>query len=328
MLYPVLKVIVRLAARIFCRKIIINNPAMLKEKGPLILACSHPNSFLDAVLMDILFEQPVWSLTRGDAFLNKRITRLFYKLKMLPVYRPSEGVENLSENYKTFDACVELFKRDQVVLIFSEGLCANEWHLRSLKKGTARLAYKCQQENIPLKILPVGINYSSFKRFGKNLFVNFGNIFTANDLDKNLSDGAWNQVFNNTLQQELRPLVFEIEKKDKAKQKELLEIKPSLLTKLLLAIPAVIGWITHVPFYLPIKYWVFKKYNETVHIDSMLIVVSLFTYPFYLLLITFLLFITFNTYWVLLLLIILPFTAWSYVQLKGQLDRFDKKVLV
>jgi len=320
MLYSILKVIVRLAAKIFCRKIIINNPELLKGKGPMILACSHPNSFLDAVLMDILFEHPVWSLTRGDAFLNKRITRLFYKLKMLPVYRPSEGVENLSENYKTFDACIELFKRHQIVLIFSEGLCVNEWHLRPLKKGTARLAYKCQQENIPLKILPVGINYSSFKRFGKNLFVNFGNIFTANDFDKNLSDGTWNQVFNNKLQQELSPLVFEIEKKDKKKQKELLEINLPLFTKILLAIPAAIGWLIHAPLYLPIKYWVNKKYHDTGHLDAMQIVLPLFIYPFYLLLVTFLLFFTLNSYWVFLLMIILPFTAWSYVQVKGQLD--------
>ena len=323
MLYSVLKVIVRLAAKIFCRKIIINKPELLNEKGPMILACSHPNSFLDAVLMDILFEQPIWSLTRGDAFLNKRITNLFYKLKMLPVYRPSEGVENLSENYKTFDACIELFKRHQIVLIFSEGLCVNEWHLRSLKKGTARLAYKCQQENIPLKILPVGINYSSFKRFGKNLFVNFGNIFTVNDFDKNLSDGAWNQVFNNTLQQELRPLVYEIQKEDKAKQKELLEIKILLFKKIFLAIPAAIGWLVHAPLYLPIKYWVNKKYNNSGHVDAMQIVLPLFTYPFYLLLIALILFFILKTWWVSLLFIILPFTAWSYVQVKKQLDELD-----
>jgi len=101
----------------------------------------------------------------------------------------------------------------------------------------------------------------------------------------------------------------------------LLEIKPSLLTKILLAIPATIGWLAHAPFYLPIKYWVFKKYSKTVHIDSMLIAIPLFSYPFYLLLITFLLFINLNTYWVFLLFIILPFTAWSYVQVKEQLDK-------
>ena len=287
----------------------------------MILACSHPNSFLDAVLMDILFEKPVWSLTRGDAFLNKKVNNVLFKLKMLPVYRPSEGVENLSENYKTFDTCIELFKRNAIVLIFSEGFCENEWHLRSLKKGTARLAYKCQQENIPLKILPVGINYSSFKRFGKNLFVNLGNIFTVNDFDKNLSDGSWNQVFNTTLQQELRPLVFEIEKENKAKQEELLKIRIPLLTKIFLAVPAAIGWVAHAPLYLPIRYWVHKKYNNSGHVDSMQIVLSLLIYPFYLLLFTILLFFILKTWLVFFMLIILPFTAWSYVQLKGQLDK-------
>ncbi len=320
MLYSVLKVIVRLAAKIFCRKIIINNRQLLKENGPMILACNHPNSFLDAVLMDILFEQPVWSLTRGDAFLNKRVNNILFKLKMLPVYRPSEGVENLSENYKTFDSCIELFKCNAVVLIFSEGLCVNEWHLRPLKKGTARLAYKCQEENIPLKILPVGINYSSFQRFGKNLFVNFGNIFSIKEFDKNLSDGVFYQVFNTRLQNELRPLVFEIEKKDKAKQKELLEIKISTITKILLAIPAVIGWLVHAPLYLPIKYWVHKKYYGTGHADSMHITLSLLYYPLYLLLIVSILFFILKSWWVFLLFIILPFTAWSYVQVKGQLD--------
>jgi 1-acyl-sn-glycerol-3-phosphate acyltransferase len=321
MLYATLKVIVRLAAKIFCRKIIINNRDLLKENGPMILACSHPNSFLDAVMMDILFERPVWSLTRGDAFLNKRITKLFYHLKMLPVYRPSEGVENLSENYRTFDACIELFKRNQIVLIFSEGLCENEWHLRSLKKGTARLAYKCQQENIPLKILPVGINYSSFKRFGKNLFVNFGNIFTVDHFDKNLSDGAWNQVFNNQLHHELRPLVFEIEKEDTARQKDILKIKIPLLKKIFLAFPAAIGWLVHAPLYLPIKYWVHKNYKNSGHVDSMQVVLSLFIYPFYVLLSTILLFFILRTWLVFFMFIILPLTAWSYVQLKGQLDK-------
>jgi apolipoprotein N-acyltransferase len=88
----------------------------------------------------------------------------------------------------------------------------------------------------------------------------------------------------------------------------------------LLAIPASIGWIIHAPLYLPIKYWVHKKYNDTGHLDAMQIVLPLFIYPFYLLFVTFLLFITLNSYWVFLLIIILPFTAWSYVQVKGQLD--------
>jgi len=116
-------------------------------------------------------------------------------------------------------------------------------------------------------------------------------------------------------------LVFEIDKKDKAKQKELLEIKLSLITRILLTIPAVIGLFVHAPFYLLIKYWVHKKYNNTGHLTAMQIVVSLFLYPVYLLLIVLILLFTLNSWWVLLLFFLLPFTAWSYVQVKGQLDK-------
>jgi len=57
---------------------------MLKEKGPLLLACNHPNSFLDAVLIDALFEQPVYSLARGDVFKKPFYIKLLTALKYCP----------------------------------------------------------------------------------------------------------------------------------------------------------------------------------------------------------------------------------------------------
>ena len=42
---------------------------------------------------------------------------------MFPVYRTSEGVENLGINYETFDECKNIFKKNGVVLIFSEAKC-------------------------------------------------------------------------------------------------------------------------------------------------------------------------------------------------------------
>jgi len=321
MLYPVLKVIVRLAARIFCRKIIINNPAMLKEKGPLMLACNHPNSFLDAVMLDVLFQQPIWSLTRGDMFVKRRVSRILGVLRMLPVYRPSEGVENLSENYKTFDACISIFRQDGIVAIFSEGKCINEWHLRPLKKGTARLAIKAWEENIPLQILPMGINYSSFTRFGKNMFLNFGEIITASDIDLSMPEGLRHQSFNDKLRKQLEKLVFEIPKTDRQAQAAKLEIKQSLLKKILLAIPAAMGWLIHLPLYLPVKYFVWKRTFKNDHYDSVMMAILLFTYPVYLLIIIVILWIILHCWWIVSLLVLAPFMAWSYIQLKPQLDK-------
>jgi 1-acyl-sn-glycerol-3-phosphate acyltransferase len=157
----------------YCRKIVINQKSKLSENGPLLIAANHPNSFLDAIIISTLFKKPVYSLARGDAFAGKFITKILVSLNMLPVYRMSEGVENLGLNYSTFDACKKLFKENKIVLIFSEGRCINEWHLRPLKKGTARLAVDAWENEIPLKVLPLGINYSSFRFYGKNVFLNF-----------------------------------------------------------------------------------------------------------------------------------------------------------
>ncbi len=312
---------VSFAIRIFCRRIIINKPSLLNEKGPLLLASNHPNSFLDSVILDTLFDEPVWSLARGDVFKNKIAIRILTSLKILPVYRTSEGVENLAENYKTFNDCIDLFRKDAVIMIFSEGKCINEWHLRQLKKGTARLAIRAWQENIPLRVLPVGINYSSFRRFGKNIRINFGNIISKEDVDLNKSEGLRHQSFNNNLQQQFQQLVFEISSTDKKKQKELLEIKPSLITQILLAVPAAFGFLLHAPLYLLVKSFTWKRTNHNDHYDSIMTAILLFAYPIYLLLVTLLLFALFESWYVFVLLLILPFSAWSYVQLKPQLDK-------
>lgn len=285
------------------------------------MACNHPNSFLDSVILDTLFQQPIWSLARGDVFKKPFYIRLLTALKILPVYRTSEGVENLSTNYKTFDACITIFKENGVITIFSEGKCINEWHLRPLKKGTARLSIKAWEEDIPLQVLPVGINYSSFRRFGKNVFLNFGTPIKKEDIDFNGTDGLRHQSFNHQLQLQLEQLVFEIPDADEQKQKDLLEIKLPLLKNLLLVIPAIIGYLIHLPLYLPIKRFTWKRTHDNDHYDSVMTGILLFTYPLYILFLISVLWIITGCWWSISAILILPFTAWSYVQLKPQLDK-------
>ena len=307
--------------KIFCRRIEVNNAEILKIKGPVLLACNHPNSLLDAIIIDVLFEQPVYSLTRGDAFKNKFITRIFSKLRMLPVYRVSEGVENLGANYDTFDACKMIFKNNGIVQVFSEGLCINEWKLRPLKKGTARLAISSWEDGIPLKVIPVGINYSSFRRFGKNVYINFGKTITQKDIDQSEGKGLKLQAFNNILSGELSKMVYDIEKTDLEKQDRLLKTRPSFFQKIVLFIPSVLGFITHSLLYIPVKIFALKKAGHNDHYDSVMMVLLLFLYPIYLLIIFLGIYLSGFQFTAILLLLLMPFFAWSHVKLKPQLDR-------
>jgi 1-acyl-sn-glycerol-3-phosphate acyltransferase len=305
---------------IFCRRIIINKPGLLKKKGPLLLACNHPNSFLDAAIIADLFNEPVYSLARGDVFKKRFYRKLLKALKMFPVYRTSEGVENLGINYETFDECKNIFKKNGVVLIFSEAKCVNEWHLRPLRKGTARLSFSSWEENIPLEILPVGINYSSFRRFSKNVFINFGEVISRYDFDLDEADGKRNLGFNLKLKDQFHQLVYEINKTDIEKQKRVLEKKPTHFAKIFLFIPAVIGWLIHAPLYIPIKNLTRKKTMKNDHYDSILVALLFIIYPAFVILVTLIIVLFTNNPLFWLLICILPFTAWAYVQLKPQLD--------
>ena len=316
MLYNLLKFPAKLALYFYCRKIIINKKEIPESDGPLLLAANHPNSFLDAVIVATVFKHPIYSLARGDAFANNFYKKLLFSLKMLPVYRISEGAENLEHNYTTFSSCFDIFKKNGIVLMFSEGRCINEWHLRPLKKGTARLAMSAWQQGIPLKVLPVGINYSSFRVFGKNVVLNFGEIIYQKDITEDLYGGKAITAFNLKLEEQLKDLVIEIDEKDKEAIKKKFFVPQPILKKIFLFIPALTGYIIHFPFYYTAALSIKNRAND--HYDSIIVGLLFIFYPVYLLAITIIIWAITKNLWSLSLLAIIPFTAWSCLQLKRQ----------
>src|SRR5205085_10151866 len=124
--------------------------------------------------------------------------------------------------------------------------------------------------NIPLKVLPVGINYSSFRKFGKNIFLNFGNIISKDEIDITQPDGIRNKQFNQKLENELKNLVYEIPGNDIALQKQMLAIPISSLKRSLLILPALIGFFLHAPLYLAVKRFTFPRTHDNDHFDSVM----------------------------------------------------------
>lgn len=321
MLYSLFKIYSRLAIKIYCRKILFRSQQLLNSNGPLILAVNHPNSVLDAVIVDTLFHQPVYSLARGDSFKKKWIAAILRALNILPVFREREGKENLHRNYDTFNECLNLFKNKGTILIFTEALCENEWHLRPLKKGTARLAASAWQQGIPVKILPIGLNYSCYHLFSKNVHINIGNLITQDQLVNSLNEnGKLLNELTDSIELQLKKLVYEIDSADKKKQADVFTVPVSPLKKITLALPAFAGIITHCLLYIPIQKLVWKKARHTGHYDSIVTGLLFLLYPFYLLAWAFAIISITGSWYGLLIFILLPFFAWSYVQVKQQTD--------
>jgi 1-acyl-sn-glycerol-3-phosphate acyltransferase len=318
LLYTLLKFPAKLALQLYCKKLQINHKAMVATKGPLLLACNHPNSFLDAILLCTIFNRPVYSLARGDAFKKSWAAKILKALHILPVYREREGTQHLQKNYDTFDACINIFKQDGIVLIFSEALCINEWHLRPLKKGTARLAATAWQQNIPLQILPIGINYSSFAAFGKHIIINAGEIINKENFANVINtDGKLLNEITLTIQSQLSNLVYEIPKADTEKHKHLFALPTSILKKIVLFLPAFLGLLLHLPFYFPLQKFVQKKALHTGHYDSIILGSCFLGYPFYLLLISLLVLAFGGGLWGFCSFLVMPVLAWCWVRWKG-----------
>lgn len=292
----------------------INNREFLKKDGPLIVAANHPNSFLDAVLMITLFKHPVYSLARGDAFVSNLVKRIFRSLKMLPVYRISEGRENLKRNYDTFDEVQKLLSNNKIVLIFSEGLCINEWRLRPLKKGTARMAFRAWEKKIPLQILPVGINYSSFRHFGKNIDVNFGNIISASNFSSPYT-GQDILNFDKLLQEELTRLVYEIPDGSTELRERIFRDGPDSRKKHWLIIAAIAGYLLNGPFYLG-AHLIIRKIAKG-HYDSLMVGIMFLFYPWFVFCASLAFYVITGRAVALSLLFLMPLTALAVLHYRG-----------
>jgi 1-acyl-sn-glycerol-3-phosphate acyltransferase len=166
---------------------------------PVLLALNHPNSFLDAVIVGGHLSRETHFLARGDAFGNKYVRGILHSLNMLPIYRLSEGKENLGKNNETFDACQTILSQGKMVILFAEGLSINNWDLRPMRKGLARLALKAwQSEGLAseLQVVPVGLTYEHYKGEGKAVLINIGKPILKSELNIEGNEALFVKEFN------------------------------------------------------------------------------------------------------------------------------------
>lgn len=196
-IYLLIRQWVRGILRILVRYAGISGLSKVPSEGPVLIVANHPNSFLDAMLIACYLDRPVWSLARGDAFRKPLAKMILSKMFMIPIYRISEGKEYVAENDVTFQRCLELFRKGEVVLIFIEGICLHQKTLLPLKKGAGRLAQSAWKEGIPLQILPIGLEYKSFTSTPIDVQITIGEPWHVDSFSwDQTSEGTFIKSFN------------------------------------------------------------------------------------------------------------------------------------
>jgi 1-acyl-sn-glycerol-3-phosphate acyltransferase len=306
MLSTFLKYWVRLALPFFAKSVQFYGKEQLAQKGPLILAVNHPNSFLDAILMGAFMHNHVHYLARGDVFRIGWVRKLLTQMKMLPIYRIRDGKDKLGLNDQTFERSREVMEKNGILLVFVEGFCEHQTTLQlPLKKGAPRVIEACWRKGIPVKILPVWLKYSSFTDYPKQIDISMGTIIEkpldAGDAEPSIIWQKINEATANALQ--------ELEKSAAGQP----ESSINGLLRSLLFLPAMLGAVLHAPLYLPLKSLITKATRANVHFDSILLASFMVAYPLYLLAIALLLALTAGWVWFVFPLIFMPLMVRCYV---------------
>jgi 1-acyl-sn-glycerol-3-phosphate acyltransferase len=184
MLYRFLRLLFLFYIKIHVKRVFVKGSGNVPEGGPVIFAANHGNAFLDAIMLLLILNRPIWYLARADVFKTAWQRWILRQLHLIPVYRMRDGIDSIVQNKFTFELCSKLMQEGKALLIFSEGNAVPENRLRPLKKGTARIAVQAAKSmNWPadFNIIPLGINYASHTQFRTEIMIGFGQAIKLNE---------------------------------------------------------------------------------------------------------------------------------------------------
>lgn len=271
MLYEILRPTVRLCLQFYCKRLSFEGLENIPKDKPVLFCCSHSNSFLDALFLCVFLDRPVYPLARGDAFRKPMMAKIFWEFKMLPIFRQSEGEADANtKNEHSFQRCQQLFRENKQVLIYPEGICKHQREVLPLKKGAAMMAQRAWNEGIDLQVIPVGITYDDYFKWGKKCDVVFAKSLQSTDF-QDINNRDFTKEFNEKLYLELKnifPSPFQ-------------QRTSRLYNGIFSQITYYLGWLINAPHYA-LCYFLGKKLTKgTIFHDSAVFGLTAVLLPFY-----------------------------------------------
>ena len=176
MIYYLIRMLARIAVRIYFKKIHIEGIEHIPNNEPLFIASNHPNGFMEAILIACFVSRPLSFLVRGDVFATRALKPLLFATNQIPIYRSRDGFSNLRNNTHSLSSVNTCLKDKKAILIFPEGTTQWVIRLRPLQKGMARMVFSVMEENpeIQPQIVPIGVNFTNPSQFRSEVMIKVG----------------------------------------------------------------------------------------------------------------------------------------------------------
>lgn len=149
----------------------------IPRDGAIIYAPNHCNALCDALAVLVMDSSPKVFAARADIFRKPRMRAILTWLKMMPIRRIRDGIDEVRRNDETMDLAVETLRHGVPFCLMPEGTHRTRHSLLPLSKGIFRIALQANDvmggEN-PVYIVPVGLEYGDYFHLWDSLTVQIG----------------------------------------------------------------------------------------------------------------------------------------------------------
>lgn len=145
--------------------------------GAVIFAPNHTNALCDAMcILGIDHRQKVF-VARADIFKDPKKAKILTWLKIMPISRVRDGLDEVRHNDETMNKAVDTLHDGVPFCIFAEGTHHPDTSLLPLSKGIFRIALQANEafgDEKPVYIVPVGISYGDYFHLWNSVCVTIG----------------------------------------------------------------------------------------------------------------------------------------------------------
>ena len=213
--YSFLRHYVDLALKLSYRTVRYVGLDKIPQDGAVIYAPNHTNALMDALVILAMDRKPKVFVARADIFRKPILAKIFTFMRIMPIMRLRDGVDEVKKNYETIERSVDVLRDKVPFCIFPEGQHQAKYSSLPLSKGIFRIAFQAQElmPDMPLYIVPVGIRYGSFFRFRSTVRVAIGDPINVGEFFASQTDTTPQEQMNimrDMLAERMREAIFYI----------------------------------------------------------------------------------------------------------------------
>ena len=176
--YDVLHFLVNRAVKKSYRTIQVRGLENIPTDGAVILAANHCNTLMDAL---VVLRARGMKITvfgaRADLYNNPTVGKIVRFLRILPMVRERDGIRNVVKNFDTMDQIADVIGDKVPFCFYPEGTHRPKHSLLPIRKGLTRVVMTADEKlpaDMPIYMVPVGIEYGDYFRFHSSNLVTFG----------------------------------------------------------------------------------------------------------------------------------------------------------